>query len=110
MAEIGLGLLHDRHVEEHRSLADLVVRPEPADRPRRSGDDRPGLLVEHALAIGPRADVDRILEHARDAAIVLRAAEQHAIAGRDLLAEARPLLGRVGVEVLVVHCLLYTSP
>ena len=32
MAEIGLGLLHHRHVEEHAALADLVV----GERTRRS--------------------------------------------------------------------------
>ena len=70
MAEIGFGLLHHRHVEEHAGLAQLVVGAEPADRAGRGADDRRRLLVPHALAIGPRADVDRILEHAGDAAII----------------------------------------
>src|SRR6185369_15843203 len=76
---------------------------EAADRAGRRGDDRPGLLVEHALPIGARADIDRILEHARDAAIIFGAAEKDAITRRDLLAEAGPLLGRVAVEILVVE-------
>ncbi len=103
MAEIGLGLLHHRHVEEHAGLADLVVGAEAADASRRGGDDRRRLLVEHALAIGPRADVDRVLEHAGNAAIIFGADEQHAVGRGDLLAEAGPLLGRIAVEVLVVE-------
>src|SRR6476469_2830772 len=102
VAQIGLGLLHDRHVEEDASLADLVVGPEPADAPWRSSDDRGRLLIEDALAIRPRADVDRILEHAGNSAVIFGAAEQNAVGIGDLLAEPHPLLGRAGVEVLVV--------
>src|SRR4051794_15440092 len=57
MAEIGLRLLHHRHVEEYAGLADLVVGAEAADAARGSRDDRRRLLVEHALAIRTRSDV-----------------------------------------------------
>jgi hypothetical protein len=73
MAEIGFGLLHHRHVEEDAGLAQLVVGAEAADRARRGADDRRRLLVPHALAIGPRADVDRVLEHARERRDYIRA-------------------------------------
>src|SRR5437868_5989386 len=50
VAEIGFGLLHHRHVEEHAGLADLVVRAEAADRPGRGSDNCGRFLVEDALA------------------------------------------------------------
>jgi len=102
MAEIGFGLQHHRHVEEHAGLAEMMVGAEAAVHPGRRGHDRRWLLVEDALPIGARADVDRVLEHARNAAVVFGAAEEDAVGSRDLLAEAGPLLRRVGVEVLVV--------
>ena len=80
-----------------------MIGAEPADASRRSGHDRRRLLVEHALAVGPRTDIDRVLEHARDAAVIFGAAEQDSVRFGDLLAEADPLLGRVRVEVLVVE-------
>src|SRR6476620_2674986 len=103
VAEIGLGLLHDRHVEKHRCLTDLMVSSETADASRRCRDDRTRLLVEHALPVGPRADVDRVLQDSGDATIILGTAEQHAVRLADLLAETGPLLGRIGIEVLVVE-------
>src|SRR5207249_11579227 len=91
VAQISLRLLHHRHVQEDRRLADLVVRTEAADRSWRSGDDGRRLLVEHALAVGPRPDVDRVLEHAGASAIIFGAHEQHAVRGPDLVAQAGPL-------------------
>ena len=103
VAEIGLGLLHHRHVEEHARPGGSGGWRRTRRCSRRGGDDRRRLLVEHALAVRPRADVDRILEHAGNAAIIFGADEQHAVRRADLLAEPHPLLGRVGVEVLVVE-------
>src|SRR4051794_27312277 len=94
MAKIRLRLLHHWHVEEHSGLADLVVGAKAADAPWRRGDDRCRLLVEDALPIRPRPDVDRILEDTGNSAIIFGAAEQHAVGLPNLLAKADPLLGR----------------
>src|SRR3954451_13187697 len=65
LADIGFGLLENRHVEEHQGLAEMVIGAEAADPARRDADHRRRLPAPDALAIGPRADVDRVLEKAR---------------------------------------------
>src|SRR5207342_2240882 len=102
MAQIGLGLLHHRHVEEDAGLAQLVIGAEAADRPWRGADNRGRLLVPDAPPIGPRADIDRILEYARDAAIIFRSTEQDAVRGTDLLPEADIGLGLLALQVVVL--------
>src|SRR6476661_5590464 len=105
VAEISLRLLHHRHVEKHAGLTDLVVGAEPADAAGRGGDDRGGFLVPHALPVGTRTDVDRVLQHAWNAAIIFRRHEQNAVGRANLLAKAKILLGLLGkrIEVLVVE-------
>src|SRR4029434_548697 len=61
------------------------------------------LLVPDALAVGPRADVDGVLEDTGHAAIIFGRTEQYAVRRGDPLAETDPCLRRVGVEVLVVE-------
>src|SRR5215813_3578033 len=43
-------------------LTQTVVGAEPADAAGRRADDRAGLGVPSALAVGPRADVDGVLQ------------------------------------------------
>ncbi|GCC49470.1 hypothetical protein chiPu_0033929, partial [Chiloscyllium punctatum] len=63
--------------------------------------DADRLADERALAIGPRGDVDRVLQHARDRAVVFRGHEQHAVRLLQLLAEGEPVRRRGPLEVLV---------
>src|SRR5205814_2031041 len=70
-ANVGLGLRHRRHVEEYQRLPQMVVRAERANRSGRNADDRPGLAAPCAVSVRARADVDRVLEHAGHAAVVL---------------------------------------
>src|SRR5258708_32706897 len=79
-----------------------MVRADPSDASRRRRDDRSRLLVEHALTIRARSYVDCVLEHARNAPIVFRTAEQDAVGLGNLLAEAHPLLRGVGIKILIV--------
>ena len=101
MAEIGFGLLHHRHVEEHAGLPELVVGAEPADAAGRGGNDRRGFALPHALPIGTRADVDGIFEPAGDRAVIFGGDEQHPVGGGDLFAEADPFGRRAGLHILV---------
>jgi hypothetical protein len=55
------------------------------------------------IAAGFWSNIDRVLENARDAAVIFWRDEQHAVRGPDLVAQADPLLGRILVEVLIVE-------
>src|SRR5450755_17365 len=101
-ADIGLGLRHGRNVEEHQRLAKVVIGAERAQSPGREAENRSRLAVPRALAVGTRGDVDRVLEHARHRAVVLRRDEQHRVGLLHAALEILDLLRRVGVEVLVV--------
>jgi hypothetical protein len=63
-----------------------------------------GLPFQARLAVGARADVDGVLQHARQRAVVLGGAEQDAVGGADAVAEFGPARRRrVGLVILVVH-------
>src|SRR5690348_10421941 len=47
-ADIRLGLLHARHVEENQALAQMMIGAEGALRARRAADDGAGLAVPRA--------------------------------------------------------------
>src|SRR6185437_13226130 len=102
VAEISFGLLHHGHVEKYAGLANLVIRAEAADASRRSRYDSGGLSIPNALPIRPRADVDRILEDARDAAIIFGTDEQDSIGSPDLVAEPNVRLGLIRKRVIVL--------
>ena len=102
-ANVGLGLRHRRHVEEYERLPQMVVRAERANRSGRNADDRPGLAAPCAVSVRARADVDRVLEHAGHAAVVLGCHEEHCISLPDARLERRSGSGRIGVVVLVVE-------
>src|SRR5712672_490451 len=68
----------------------MLVGAEAADRARRDADDSGRLLVPDALAIGPRTDIDGVLEHAGHRTVVFGRYEQHAIDGADLIAKPDP--------------------
>src|SRR4051812_35715725 len=101
MAEIGFGVLHHRHVEEDAGLAKLVIGAEAADRARRGADDRRRLLVPDALAVRPRSDVDRILENARNAAIIFGRDEEDPVSGTDRVTE-NGVGGRLVAAVIIL--------
>jgi hypothetical protein len=81
----------------------VVVGAEPADATGRDADHGAGFAVPGALTVRPRADVDRVLQHSRDRAVVLGRDEEDGVGGRDLLLECDRRRRRVGVVVLVVE-------
>ena len=72
-----------------------------AERSRRIGDDADRLAQERALAIGPRSDVNGILQHAGNRTVVFRRDEQDAVRFLQFLAKRQPVGRRCGLEVLV---------
>ncbi len=102
-ADIGLGLLHHRHVQEHEGLAQGVVAAEAAQLVGRLADDAGGHAVEYALPRRPRADVDRVLQAGGHGAVVFRSDEQHRVGVAHLAAEPRPAGRRIILQVLVVE-------
>src|SRR5258708_30097051 len=79
----------------------MLIGAEASDRTRRQADDSSRLLVPDASAIGPRSDVDRILENTRNRAVIFGRHEQNAMDGADLIAERNPWGRRVPhIEVL----------
>src|SRR5438445_8955605 len=102
-AEVRLALQH-RHVEKHHRLAQMMIRAEGADCSRRAADYRRRLAAPHALAVRSRADIDRVLEAARDRAVVFRRDEQQRLRTVYALAERRPRCRRrIGFEILVIQ-------
>lgn len=82
----------------------VVVRTERAERAGRDARNGRGLAGPDALTVRPRSDVDGVLEHARDGAIVLGRREQHGVGATDAVAERDPCGGRrFAVEVLVIE-------
>ena len=101
-ADIGFRLLHHRDVEEDERLAQVMVRAEPADRAGRDADHRARLAGPRALAVRPRADVDRVLEHARHRAVVFRRDEKQRVGAFHFGRESRPRRGRIAFVVVFV--------
>src|SRR5262249_33849637 len=82
-------------------LAQMMVRPEPADRALRNADDAARLAVDPVLAVRARGDVDRVLEQARHAAVVFGRDEENAFGAGHPLAEREPFARRSVLEVVV---------
>ena len=69
---------HPRAGDAER-LARLVVRPHAAVLAQRRADDRQRLVLQRAVAERPRQPVDGVLQHAGDAAVVLRGDDQRGV-------------------------------
>src|SRR5579859_618386 len=82
-----------------------MVSTEAADRAWRHSYDGGGLFAPDAVAIGTRADVDGVLQHAGDGAVVLWSDEEHGVRRSDLVAEGDPGGVRLAlvVEILIVE-------
>jgi hypothetical protein len=80
-----------------------VVGAEPAERSLRHADDCRRFFREDALAVGPGADVDRVFQQAGHRTVVFRRHEQHGLRAPHAIAKARPGLGHVRFQVLVVQ-------
>src|SRR5690348_10349948 len=85
--QIGLGLAHDRSGNARQDVLQSLGCADAAERPRGVGDDADRLAEERAFAVGPRADIDRVLEHARDGAIIFGRHEDDAVRFLQLLAK-----------------------
>ena len=85
--DVRLGRVHLRRVAEAEHAAQLLLGDGGADRARRRADHRRRLARERVLAVGPARPVDRVLQAARDRAVVFRRDEQHGIDGRDRILE-----------------------
>src|SRR3984893_16715595 len=102
IADIGFGLLHGRHVQEHQRLPQMIIGTEGPDRVRRTAYNRTRLAVPDAPSIRPGADIQRILENRRQRPVVFGRHEQNCIGGLDALAERGPLRGRrAGLQILI---------
>src|SRR5215475_1202319 len=89
--QIGLRLSHDRTGNARQDVLQMLGRADAAERSGRVGDD-PGRLAEkRALAVGARANVDGVLEHAGDRAVVFGGHEQHGVRRLQLFAESQPV-------------------
>nr|GEU28146.1 hypothetical protein [Tanacetum cinerariifolium] len=105
-ADVHLGLLQHRHVEEHQRLAHVVIGAERTGGAGRDADHAGGLAAPHAAAVRTRADVQRVLQRTGGGAVVFGGEEQHAVEFLDAVAELGPRLRRDGAvffQVLVVE-------
>ena len=85
-------------------LAGLVVRPHPAVVADRGADDGHRLVLQRAVAERPRQPVDRVLQHAGNAAVVLRGDDERGVGVGGGLTQRHHRLGHVVVvDVLVVE-------
>ena len=67
-----LEVLDHPRARDAEGLAGLVVRPHPAVLAMRRADDGHRLVLQRTVAERPRQPVDRVLQHAGNAAVVLR--------------------------------------
>ena len=81
----------------------VVVGAETTDGARRHGHHRARLSIPRAVPVGPGRDVDRVLQHARHRAVVLRGHEQDGVRRFDLGAKRDPGRWRRLIQVLVVE-------
>src|SRR5215475_8450162 len=79
----------------------MLRRADAAKRSRRIGDDADRLAEKRALTIGTRADIDCVLEHAGDRAIVFGRDEQYPARFLQLFAKRHPVRRWCGFEVLI---------
>ncbi len=94
-ADLGFGLLQDRHIQTDERLAQVMVGTETADTAWRSAYHGGRLLRLCALATGPGAHIDGIIECAGDRTIVFGSDEQHRISTRNVLTKTSPGCRRV---------------
>src|SRR5262249_13007646 len=88
----------------------VLLGPERAEPARARADDGNRLVAEYSLQPGARRPVDRVLEPARDRAVVLGRREEDRGGRCPVLAQAAYRIGRVGLEVLVIERQLADSP
>src|SRR5437763_11535201 len=83
---------------------EILLRPQRAELAGARADDGDGLVVERARAHRPRCPVDRVLQSARDGAVVLRRREEDRVRLAPRLTQPAHRLGRVvAVELLGVE-------
>src|ERR1019366_1629563 len=81
----------------------MMVGPESPEGPRRHRHHGAWFPAPDALPIRAGANVDRVLQYARNRAVIFWRNEQHRIRGLYLFAKREPGLGRRIIEVLVVQ-------
>jgi hypothetical protein len=100
--DVGLASQED-HAQAGHDRAQMLLRQRGTDRTRRRAGDESRLVGPHALAVGARAPIDRIFQHGRNRAVVLRRDDQHAVRTGDLVLVAHDLGREISLEVLVEH-------
>ena len=80
--DVGLRRIHLRRVAEAQHAAQVLLRDGGADGARRGADHGRRLARERVLAVGAARPVDRVLQPARDRAVVFGRDEQHGIDAR----------------------------
>ena len=99
--QVDFGLAEDRTGNARQDVLQMLGRADATERARRVADDADRLAEERALAVRARADVDGVLQHAGDRAVIFGRHEQHAVRLLQLFAERQPVGRGIGFQVLV---------
>ena len=97
-----LGLVDGEHVQEHETLAQVILRAGGALRTTGSAHHRDWLALPGVVAIGAGSPIDGILQDARNGVVIFRGGEQDRVRGLDAGLELGDPLRRIGLVVLVV--------
>src|SRR6478752_10738462 len=89
--QIGFRLPKNWAGDTRQDMLQMLGRVDAAERTRRVANDADRLAEEGALAIGARADVDGVLQDARDRADIFGRHEQNAVRLLQLFAEREPV-------------------
>ena len=99
--EVDFRLAQDHAGNARHDVLQMLGGADAAGRARRIGNNARRLAEETALAIGPRANVDGVLQHARNRAVIFGRTEQYAVRLLQLFAERQPVGRGRRFEILV---------
>src|SRR3954447_5247225 len=98
---VDFGLAEDRAGNTGQDVLQMLGGTDATERAGGVADNADRLAEERALAIGARGDVDGVLQHAGDRAVVFRRHEQHAVRLLQLFPERQPVGRGIGFQILV---------
>ena len=101
-SDVGLAALQDGAQTDH-DRAQMLLGNRGSDGAGRGAGDEGWFAGPGILATGPRAPIDRVLQHGRNGAIMLRRNDQDAVGGDKLALEADDFGRQVALEILVEH-------
>jgi hypothetical protein len=97
--QIELGLSHHEHLLWRENVAQMLLRGRSSGLTCRCTEHCRGLADPAALPRRSRAPVDRVLEHRRHRAVVLRRHEDHTVGSHDLALHSHDGRGRIFREI-----------